>query len=169
MECRKGVPMPAREPAYVLTKSLTKLLAAFSGFAWMLAGRAARRRALELFHQAQRELVMLQLTDVRARALLREIHELAEGGSPALLELLVGRHLAHLEKNGAAGAGVSSPATPNADALQRAAASGGERGIRTPDTLAGTPDFESARPLSQRNILLGALEHDLFDAPAVLR
>jgi len=48
--------------------------------------------------------------------------------------------------------------------LARARASGGERGIRTPDALAGTPDFESARPFSDRNISLAALAYDLVDA-----
>ncbi len=170
MECSKpNAPAPApATTTYVLTQSLTRLLGVFSGFAWMRLEGEQRKQALELFRAAQRELVMLQLTDVHARALVRELRDLANGGSVALLELLIGRHLAHLE-NGIAGAGVTSPAIPNPRVHEHTRAAGGERGIRTPDTLAGTPDFESARPLSQRKISLGALEHELFDAPAAVQ
>src|SRR6266446_1788339 len=137
MECSKpNAPAPApATTTYVLTQALTRLLGVFSGFAWMRLDGEQRAQALELFRAAQRELVMLQLTDVHARALVRELRDLANGGSVALLELLIGRHLAHPE-NGTAGDGVTSPATPNPHAFARARAAGGERGIRTPDTLA---------------------------------
>jgi hypothetical protein len=47
-------------------------------------------------------------------------------------------------KNGAPQDTEKEPeATPGAGALARTDDRGGERGIRTPDTLAGTPDFES--------------------------
>ncbi len=73
-------------------------------------------------------------------------------------------HKASAAKNGIPETGVEAPGTPDRAALERDLATGGERGIRTPDALAGAPDFESARPFSERNISLQALAYDLVDA-----
>lgn len=73
-------------------------------------------------------------------------------------------------------------ARPSAGALERAGGTCGERGIRTPDTLAGTPDFESGAsssdgngsgeegsdddgdpPLTTRAVRLAALAWDFVD------
>src|SRR4051794_14461115 len=55
-------------------------------------------------------------------------------------------------KNGAPQDVTKEPeARLGAGALARAGDGGGERGIRTPDTLAGTPDFESGASSSDGN------------------
>src|SRR4051812_5851143 len=65
-------------------------------------------------------------------------------------------------KNGAPQEDRKEPeARPGAGALARTDDRGGERGIRTPDTLAGTPDFESGT--SPRAAQLAALAWDLVD------
>jgi hypothetical protein len=86
-------------------------------------------------------------------------------------------------KNGAPQEDEKEPeARPGAGALARTGDHGGERGIRTPDTLAGTPDFESGTspsdgngsgeegsgddgepPLSARAVRIAALAWDLVD------